>query len=179
MTGGVQMHQTPDFSCKPSQHHLHSRISGCTPWSQCRHLYATCSSRLARLAWKVIHFIPRDKWSHRLLAPFRRQTESCVKEIHFGTFNKRGAGGQLMYVISSVSWLRSLSDSHATLSWSERMCRPHHVVKICGLLRITYSFPSIAFRDVERITLLLSLQNGNLYLVSFSVDVCLELEFTV
>lgn len=136
---GVQMRQMPNFLCKRSQHHLHSRMNECTRWSQCRHLYATRSPLPARLAWKVIHFIPRDKWSHRLLAPFRRQTESCVKEIHFGTFNNRSAGGQLMYVISSVSWLRSPSDSLAALFWSERICRPHHVVKTCSLLRITYN----------------------------------------
>lgn len=132
------MDATPNFPCKRSQRHLHSRMNECSPWNQCRHLYAAGSSLWARLAWKVIHFTRCDKWSHRLLAPFRRQTDSCVKEIHFSTFNKRGAGGSLN-VISSVSRAEEPSQTPpATLSWSERARYHHYVVKIYSLLQITY-----------------------------------------
>lgn len=128
------MHQTSNFSCKRSFTSAHEQAHRVQPESSfvCRTLLAHGQVSLKDYSFHqpLPHHTPTlDKWSHRLLAPFRRQTASCVKEIHLGTCNKRGAGGQLMYVISSVSWLRSHSDSLTTLSRSERICRPHRVVK--------------------------------------------------
>lgn len=122
---------------------------------------------------------PRQMESQTVGSPSAGRQRVCVKDIHFATFNKRGTGGQLMYVISSDPRPKSPSDSLNTLSWSEGICRPHHVVKICSLLRITYNLFSIAFRAVEGITLCFPLQNGEHCFMSFSVDVRKKPEFSI
>lgn len=100
----------------------------------------------ARLAWKVIHFIPRDKWSHRLLAPFRRQTESCVKEIHFGTFNKTLRWGPVdVCHLICLSAEEPLRLPRHFVQVGEN-CHPHHVVKICSFPFFFYHLQSLQYR---------------------------------
>lgn len=117
--------------------HLHPRMNKRTGCSRSRHLYASRSSLTARLDWKVIHFTNpyllhppsttngvTDCWP-----PSGGRQRVVLKRFTWA--HARNAALEASWCMSShlFSWLRSHSDSLTTLSRSERICRPHRVVK--------------------------------------------------
>lgn len=119
------MHQTSNFSCKRSFTSAHEQAHRVQPESSfvCHTLLA--HGQVSLKGYSFHQPLPpapppatngvTDCWP-----PSGGRQPVVLKRFTWAHAKKHGAGGQLMYVISSVSLLRSHSDSLTTLSRSWR-----------------------------------------------------------